>query len=125
MDLFIDKNGLLRYRLRVDKVANFSYEVKNPILLAKKHPLTKLIIQNCHARVKHLGVRATLSKVRMEGYRIPQPRQSVKNAISSCEVCQRFNSLSFKYPKLTNLPKHRVNLVKAYEHMESTMGGHL
>ena len=114
MDLFIDKNGLLRSRLRVGKVDNFSYEVKNPILLAKKHPLTKLIIQNCHARVKHLGIQAMLNKVRMTGYRIPQPRQSVKNAISSCEVCQRFNSLSFKYPKLTNLPKHRVNLVKAY-----------
>ena len=114
MDLFIDKNGLLRSRLRVGKVDNFSYEVKNPILLAKKHPLTKLIIQDCHSRVKHLGIQAMLNKVRMTGYRIPQPRQSVKNAISSCEVCQRFNSLSFKYPKLTNLPKHRVNLVKAY-----------
>ena len=28
MDLFIDKDGLLRSRLRVDKVDNFSYEVK-------------------------------------------------------------------------------------------------
>ena len=38
MDLFIDKDGLLRSRLRVDKVDSFSYEVKNPILLAKKTP---------------------------------------------------------------------------------------
>ena len=123
MDLFIDKDGLLRSRLRVDKVDNFSYEVKNPILLAKKHPLTKLIVLNCHARVKHLGIRATLNKVRMAGYRIPQPRQSVKNAISPCEICQKFNSLAFKYPRITNLPKHRVNLVKAYEHVGVDFGG--
>ena len=56
MALFIDKNGLLKSKLMVDKVANFSYKVKNPILLAKTHPLAKLIIQNFHVRVKHLDI---------------------------------------------------------------------
>ena len=31
-------------------------------------------------------------------------------------MCKRFNSLSFKYPKVTNLPKHRVNFIKPFQH---------
>merc|ERR1712082_196446 len=31
-------------------------------------------------------------------------------------MCRRFNSLSFKYPKVTNLPKHRLNFIKPYLH---------
>ena len=47
----------------------------------------------------------------------------MKSVISKCSLCQKFNSLSFRYPKITNLPKHRVNLVKPYENVGVDYGG--
>ena len=51
----------------------------------------------------------------MVGFWIPQARQVVKTVLSKCTICKRYNSLAFKYPSLTNLPKHRVNPVSPYE----------
>ena len=35
------------------------------------------------------------------------------------------NGLPFKYPKVTNLPKHRVNLIVPYRHTGVDFTGHL
>ena len=111
LDLFLDDSGLLRSAGRTGKVTSFDYDIINPIIIAKDHPLTSLIINEAHINVQHLGISSTLNKVRMAGYWIPKARQAVKNVISHCLMCKRFNSLSFRYPKITNLPKHRVNFV--------------
>ena len=116
LNLFLDNSGLLRSAGRTGKVLEYDYNVINPILLAKDHPLTSLIIQDAHETVKHLGIATTLEKVRMAGFWIIKARQAVKNVIGPCLMCKRFNSLSFRYPKITNLPKHRVNLVKPFCH---------
>ena len=39
------------------------------------------------------------------------PYQTVKSVINPCLVCRKFNNLSYKYPKMTDLPKHRVVLL--------------
>ena len=116
LDLFFDGYGILRSAGRAANVLEFEYDVINPILLAKDHNLTSLIIEDCHERCQHLGIGATLNKVRLAGFWIPKGRQAVKNVISLCFMCKRFNSLAFKYPKVTNLPKHRVNLIKPFRH---------
>ena len=116
LNLFIDDSGLLRSAGRTGRVLDYDYDVINPILLAKDHPLTSLIITDAHETVKHLGIATTLEKVRMAGFWINKPRQAVKNVIGPCLMCKRFNSLSFRYPKITNLPKHRVNLIRPYCH---------
>ena len=116
LNLFIDETGVIRSAGRTSKVISFEFDVINPILLAKDHPFTSLIITEAHENCQHLGIAATLNKIRMAGFWIPKGRQAIKNIISSCFMCRRFNSLSFKYPKITNLPKHRVNLVKPFMH---------
>ena len=116
VNLFIDEYGVLRSDGRSGMCNQFEYDLINPILLAKDHDLTRLIIQDCHVRCQHLGIGSTLTKVRMSGFWIPKARQAIKNAISSCMMCKKFNSLSFKYPKVTNLPKHRVNFIKPFQH---------
>ena len=117
LNLFIDKSGVLRSDGRSGKCDAYEYDLVNPILIAKNHDLTKLIIEDCHLKCQHLGIGSTLNKVRMSGFWIPRARQAVKNVLSSCFMCKKFNSLSFKYPKVTNLPKHRVNLVKPFKHV--------
>ena len=125
LNLFIDKDGILRSDGRSGKCNQYEYDLINPILLAKDHDLTKLIIQDCHEKCQHLGIGSTLTKVRMSGFWIPKIRQAVKNVISPCMMCKRFNSLSFKYPKVTNLPKHRVNFIKPFQHTGIDYTGHI
>ena len=40
----------------------------------------------------------------------------VKEILRECVTCRKLNSISFDYPKLTNLPHERVSLVKPFLH---------
>ena len=51
LDIFLDEEGLIHSGGRLDKSSQFNYEVKNPLLLGKKHHLTRLIILDCHLSV--------------------------------------------------------------------------
>ena len=125
LDLFLDEKGILRSRGRIGKTTYYDFDIINPILLAKNHYLTRLIVEFYHLKVKHLGLQTTLNEVRLAGYWIPRMRQSIKNVINECLVCRKINSLAFKYPKINNLPKHRVNLVKPFNHTGIDYTGHL
>ena len=114
--LYLDKYGLLRSGSRHDKCDAYDRDVTNPILLAMDHDLTKLVIEDSHRKCQHLGIDATVNMVRLAGFEVPKARQAVKNVIKSCRICKRHNGLFFKYPKLTNLPKHRVNFIRPYLH---------
>ena len=115
-NLYIDKYCILRSAGRHDKCDAYDRDITNPILLAKDHDLTKLIIEDCHRKCQHLGIDATVNMIRLSGFEIPKARQAVKNVIKFCTICKRYNVLSFRYPKLTNLPKHRVNFIRPYLH---------
>ena len=98
-------------------------QVKYPILLPKYSALTKLIVQGCHNDCKHLGIAATLCKLRYSGF--PCARQSINHYTDDCFVCRKYNALSFRYPRLTNLPKNRVNLIRPFLHIGVDFTGHL
>ena len=108
LNLLIDKEGLIRSSRRIGKNSTYEYEVINPILIAKDHDLTLLIINDCHFRSKHLGIQTALNKVRLFGFWITKARQAVKKVISQCLICQKFDNLSFKYPK--SIPKSLISL---------------
>ena len=124
-NLFIDECGVVRSDGRIGKTDYFDYEVINPILLPKDHVLSRLIIEHAHLEVKHLGIQATLNHLRLAGFWLVHPYQSVKNVIYPCLICKKFNALSYRYPKVTNLPKHRVNLVRPYLHVGVDFTGHI
>lgn len=125
LNLFLDKEGIIRSDGRIGKTSAFEYETIYPILLAKDNHLTKLIINDCHDKYEHLGIAATLNKLRLSGFWVPKARHTVRKAISECYLCKKFNAFSFRYPKITNLPKHRVNLVKPFLHTGIDYTGHV
>ena len=124
-NLFLGENQLVRSDCRLGKTHYFDRNIIHPVLLPKLHSLTRLIIEDCHLKVKHLGIQSTLNKVRMSGFRLIKPFQSVKAVINPCAMCQKYNALSYKYPRMTNLPEHRVNLVRAYGHVGVDYTGHI
>ena len=125
LNLYIDKNHLLRSDGRIGKTRYFEDDIINPILLAKEHPLSSKIVEDCHRRCKHLGIQATLNLLRLSGFWIPRPYQSIKKILASCSICKKFNSLAFNYPRVTNLPKHRVDLIRPYKHTGLDYTGHV
>ena len=125
LNLFVDSCGILRSDGRIGKTHHFGNEIINPALLGKLHPLTKLIVEDSHRKVRHLGLQATLNQVRLSGFWITKPFQTLKPLLKNCVNCQKFNALSFRYPKVTNLPKHRVNLIKPFIHTGVDYTGHI
>ena len=118
MNLFLDKFGIIRSDGRMGKVHKFDYNLIYPILLApRQHALTQLIVKFYHHEVQHLGIQSTLNKVKRAGFRFIHPYQTVKAIIKPCMTCKKINSLSFNYPKMTDLPRDRVNLVRPYLHI--------
>ena len=61
--LFKVKDGLLHSKGRTGN-SSLPYSSKSPILLSRKHYLTKLIALSCYNRVKHNGLCHTLAEVR-------------------------------------------------------------
>ncbi len=117
INLFIDD---FKIKGRISKSLYFDYNICNPILLRKEHFLTKLIIMDVHSKMQHLGLQTTLNHIRKSRFWISKAGQAVKNAISNCITCKKFNAFSFDYPKMTNLPKTRLNLVKPFLHLYRT-----
>ena len=60
----------------------FEDNVINPIVLGKGHNLRKLIVEDCHHRMQHLGIQPTLNKVRMSGFRLINPYKTIKTILN-------------------------------------------
>ena len=125
MNLFLDPQGIIRCDGRLGRASYYDYEAINPILLPRDHPLTVLIIRDCHIKVKHLGVQTTLNKLRMSGFRVINPYRTVKAVLHPCILCRRMNALAYRYPKMTDMPKDRVRFVRPYQHVGIDYTGHI
>ena len=124
LNLFLDENEILRSKGRIAKCLYFDYNVYNPVLLPKGHKFTSLYINYCHSKVQHLGTGTTLNYVREQGYWIPKGLVAVKSEISNCAICKKYNVLAYKYPKVVDMPKHHMNLVKPFKHVGVDFTGH-
>ena len=116
LNLFLDQNGVLRSKGRIEKCSKISFNVVNPIILPKTSHLTNLYVNYFHSLCKHLGNSSTLNTLRNHGFWIPKARNLINKIASNCLICKKLNSFSFKYPKPTNYLTDRSNFVHPYEH---------
>ena len=74
---FVDSNGILRVGGRVE-MSNLPYDARHPVILPKRHHISKLVIAHNHNRGRHnLGVNFTLAKLRQK-YWIVNGREEIK-----------------------------------------------
>ena len=116
LNLFLDKHGLVRAKGRLSKCNNVPYHIQNPVLLPRNSFLSELYVRNFHLQCKHLGVSSTLNTLRTHGFWLPRGRATVKRMLSTCYVCKKLNSLSFRYPKRTDFIGDRVNFTHPFDH---------
>ena len=125
LNLILDEKGFIRSRGGISKSDFLSQDVLFPILLQRFSHLTELVIMDCHVKCKHLDIAASLCKLRLSSVWVHEARQRIKAGISYCNLCRSYNAIFFKYPKVTNLPKHRVNFVRPFLHTGIDFTGHL
>ena len=94
--LFLDHQQIIKCKGRVGN-APLSQESKNPILLPSKHRLANLIIQDVHSKIKHSGIKDTLTTIR-ERFWIPRGREAVKRNLRKCVTCRRVEGVPYRPP---------------------------
>jgi hypothetical protein len=76
-------------------------------MLDRNHRVTRLIIEECHKRVHHNGVKETLTKFRSKFW-IVKGRQLIRKVIHSCVPCRRFEGKPYNPADPPPLPKSRI-----------------
>ncbi|XP_049307343.1 uncharacterized protein LOC125777139 [Bactrocera dorsalis] len=103
---FIDTEGVMRVSGRIDAASWLPYDTTRPIILAPNHDLTRLILLDCHNRMKHQNVEATICEVRQR-YWVPNIRRAMKKIISTCLICKISKCIPSQ-PMMGQLPKDRL-----------------
>ena len=104
LDPFLDKDGLLRVKGRLDQ-ADMEYESKHPIIIPPGH-VAELIIRFQHILLKHAGVSTLVSTLR-NTYWIVGLRKMAKSVCRMCVPCRRHDSKPCTQPAAP-LPELRV-----------------
>ena len=106
-NLYLDENQLWRCKGRLEH-ASLSFATKHPLMLARRHRITKLIVRDAHRIVQHGGVKETLTQIRSQ-YWIVGGRNLVRLIIHSCVTCRQHEGKPYRTPPPLPLPSFRVN----------------
>lgn len=88
---FMDSSGIIRVGGRL-KHSDFPSDVKHPILLPRKHQISKSILEHCHRLIQHQGRHVTAGAVREAGYHVEGSAQAVRYLVKHCEFCRRLRA---------------------------------
>jgi len=109
----LDSEGLMRSDSRL-KFADFiSYDYRFPILLPRKHCVTKLIVKKCHEKTNHGGTNTTLAELSNK-YWVVSAREEIRDWENKCAKCKLLKAKGSQQI-MGPLPNERLdNSVKAF-----------
>lgn len=90
LNAFKQDNEIIRVGGRLNR-SQLPYDMKHPLILPSKHPVTELIILHYHIQNGHAGTHQVLSEIRHR-YWIVNGASSVKRVLSKCHECRRQNA---------------------------------
>lgn len=117
---FLDEDGILRVGGRLVN-ANLSFDQKHPILLARDHRLTNLIIEETHRDNCHPGLQ-TLLYLLSQNFWILNPKRAIRSVLSNCYKCFRTKPKPVM-PVMGNLPPLRISQLKPFSCVGVDFGG--
>ncbi|XP_062711573.1 uncharacterized protein LOC134289576 [Aedes albopictus] len=103
---FLDEHGIIRMRGRIGNCEFATMDAKNPIILPKKHWVTKLLVSYYHVLYHHSNHETVINELR-QVYRIPQLRVLYKSVKSGCQVCKNLKAIP-NPPMMGDLPSARL-----------------
>ena len=101
----MDDLGVLRVGRRLDR-AELPRDAAHPMILPKKHHITKLVVADVYNRYRHAGVNHVVAQVRNR-YSVIDGRQEVKNWGKECKSCERRRTQP-AVQMMAPLPKSRL-----------------
>ena len=119
----VENEGVLRCFGRLVN-SDLDFVARRPIILPRNHAYTTMVINDCHERVMHGGVRATLAEARSK-YWIPKGWQCVKKILSKCAICKRHEGQAYNAPQTAALPDFRVTQAPAFSKVGVDFAGPL
>ena len=106
LKLLEDRGGVLKYRRKLEN-SDLDMESQQPIILAKDHRPTKVLIEECHRKVHYGGVRATLGELRSRFW-VPKGQQVVKKVFRDCVTYKKEQCKPIGAPPTASLLEFRV-----------------
>ncbi|XP_062541788.1 uncharacterized protein LOC134209768 [Armigeres subalbatus] len=103
----VDECGVLRLDGRIGAAPYVSFDAKFPVILPRKHPVTKLIVEEFHQMYNHGNSETVVNEVR-QIYHIVRLRTVVKQIAASCQWC-KVKKASPKIPRMAPLPLARLS----------------
>ena len=110
--MYVDKKGIWRCKGRLENADLAGCET-HPILLPTNHCFTALVVRHCHERVKHAGVRETLTELRSRFW-VVRGRYFVRQLLYRCVTCKKIEGRPYRPPPPPLLPSFRVNPERAF-----------
>lgn len=104
---WIDQNGVLRMRGRITNCDYATEDAKHPIILARDHPTTKLIIAHFHQKFHHQNHETVINEIRQK-YSIPKLRVAFASVRRNCQRCKN-QRVSPRVPIMADLPTARLD----------------
>ncbi|XP_055585136.1 uncharacterized protein LOC129737987 [Uranotaenia lowii] len=106
LSAYIDEEGLVRMDGRIGAAPNLPIEAKCPIILAKNHPITFLLVDYYHRRYLHRNAETVFNEIRQLFY-ITGLRKLIRTVGSRCQWCKVYGSSPMQ-PMMAPLPKARL-----------------
>ncbi|XP_062711767.1 uncharacterized protein LOC134289632 [Aedes albopictus] len=103
---FLDEHGVMRVDSRIGAVPYVTYDFKFPIILARHHHLTKLIVDYHHRRYLHANHETVLNEVRQRLH-VSNLRTVVRQVIKECQTCKITKAAPVQ-PRMAPLPESRL-----------------
>ncbi|KAJ8024862.1 hypothetical protein HOLleu_34895 [Holothuria leucospilota] len=88
----VDEDGVLRMSGRLSLIETLPYDVRFPVILPRKHALTKLIVRKYHTDANHaVGTNHILTKLN-EKYWVIHGREEIRECENNCNQCKLMKS---------------------------------
>ncbi|XP_059047668.1 uncharacterized protein LOC131843091 [Achroia grisella] len=106
LNIFLDKNDIIRIGGRLTNSHYFDYNKKHPILLSSKHYFSTLLFRDEHKRLFHAGPQLLLSTIRENWWPLAG-RNLARKIVRQCVTCTRMKGKTIT-PIMGNLPAERL-----------------
>ncbi|XP_065079347.1 uncharacterized protein LOC135702242 [Ochlerotatus camptorhynchus] len=103
----LDENGVLRVEGRIGAAPHASFDARFPVILPRKHPVTKLVVDDFHRAFRHGNSETVVNEVR-QYYNISRLRTVVKQVSATCQWCKVKKTYP-TVPRMAPLPVARLS----------------
>ena len=102
---FLDGDEIVRVGGRIER-ADIPFSSRHPIVLSPDNELSRLIVMDCHEKLRHEGVEHVRNELRRQ-YWILRCRTAVRKILHRCSYCRR-RRVKPEPPLMAGLPADRL-----------------